>query len=102
MASIIVDNLSLTNINFSADFNNAVESAQVALQNAKRAEYDVKRVKNEADAAIAKAEGEAKAQQLQQQTLSPEVLQKLFLDKWDGHLPTYYGQGALPFLNIQK
>lgn len=100
---VIIDNLSFTNINFSGEFNAAVEQAQVAQQKAKQAEYDVQRVKNEADAAIAKARGEAEAQKQVQQSLTPELLQKLAVEKWNGVMPTYMGVGtALPFLNLNK
>lgn len=99
---IIVDSLSLTNINFSADFNTAVEQAQVAQQKAKQAEYDVQRVKNEAQSAIAQANGVAEAQKVVQQSLTPELLQKLAIEKWNGVLPPQYGSAPLPFLNISK
>src|SRR5258706_5060505 len=77
---IIAENLSLTNINFSADFNTAVEQAQVAQQKAKQAEYTVTQVKNEAQAAIAKAQGEAEAQKLKQQTLTPLLVQQQLVE----------------------
>jgi len=100
---VVIDNLSFTNINFSGDFNAAVEQAQVAQQKAKQAEYDVQRIKNEAQSAIAKANGEAEAQRQVQQSLTPELLQKLAIERWDGKLPTYMGVGtALPFLDINK
>lgn len=101
--NVIIDNLSFTNINFSAEFNAAVEQAQVAQQKAKQAEYDVQRVTNEAQAAIAKAKGEAEAQKQVQQSLTPELLQKLFIERWNGVLPSYMGVGtALPFLDLNK
>ena len=52
-----------------------MEQAQVAQQRAKQAEYEVQRVKNEAQAAIAKAQGEAEAQREVQQSLTPQLLQ---------------------------
>jgi prohibitin 1 len=97
---VVIDSLSITNINFGSEFNAAIEQAQVAQQNAKRAEYDVVRVQNEAKSAIAKATGEAEAQRLQQQSLTPELLQKMAIEKWKGEFPTYYGGGVLPFLNL--
>lgn len=79
---IVIENLSLTNINFSGEFNQAVEQAQVAQQNAKKAEYQVVQVTNEAKAAIAKAQGEAEAQKQVQQSLTPELLQKMWIEAW--------------------
>lgn len=98
---VIVENLSLTNINFSDEFNKAVEQAQTAQQEALRAQYQVQQVKNEADAAIAKAQGEANALKQVQQSLTPELLQKMAIEKWNGAFPQYWlGTGVLPFINL--
>lgn len=101
--SVIVDNLSITNINFSAQFNQAIENAQSANQDAIAAENQVKTARAKAEAAVAQAQGQADSQKLVQQTLTPEILEKLYLEKWNGILPTYVG-GGLPttFLNIGK
>ncbi len=93
---LVVDNLSLTNINFSAQFNTAVEEAQAAQQEAKKAQYQVITAQNNAQSAIAEAEGRAKAQQVVQQTLTPQILEQLWIAKWDGKLPTY-STSQLPF-----
>lgn len=97
---VIIENLSLTNINFSAEFNTAVEQAQVAQQDAKKAQYKVVQVTNEANAAIAKAKGEAEAQRQVQQSLTPELLQKMAIEKWNGALPQYSLGGSVPFIQI--
>jgi prohibitin 1 len=97
---VLVDNLSITNIQFSSEFNVAVEQAQVANQNALAAENKVRQTKAEANSAIAKATGEAEAQRLQQQTLTPQLLNKMAIEKWNGQFPQYFGGGVLPFLNL--
>lgn len=99
---VIVDGLSITNINFTADFNNAVEQAQVAQQQAKKAEYEVQVAKKEADAAVARATGQSQAQALLQQALTPELLQKMWIDKWNGNVPqTITGTGTGLFLGVK-
>lgn len=88
--NIFVDNLSITNIDFSATFNTAVEEAQAAQQQAKQAEYQV-----------ATAKAQAQANDLKQQSLTPAILEQLALQKWNGVLPAYLGNtSALPFFNI--
>lgn len=52
------------------------------------------------EAAITKAEGEAKAQQLQQQTLTDRLLRKLWIEKWKGDIPRYVGDGGNLFFQI--
>jgi len=56
-----------------------------------------------AQAAITIAEAEAKAIALKGDALrqNPNVVQMSAIEKWDGHLPTYNGGGALPFVNLQ-
>ena len=41
---------------------------------------------------------------IQSKALTPEILQKKWIDKWDGKLPQYYGGGQLPIpvLNMGK
>jgi regulator of protease activity HflC (stomatin/prohibitin superfamily) len=97
---IILSDVSIIDIKFSDEFNKAIEAKQVAEQEAKQAIFKAEQAKNDAVARVNMAEGQAKAQQLQQQALSPELLQKMAIDKWDGHFPTYMG-GTLPFLQIK-
>jgi hypothetical protein len=50
---------------------------------------------------IARAKGQAEAQRLLQSSLSPEILQKQAIEKWDGKFPVVMSSnGVLPFINI--
>lgn len=100
---ILLNDLSLVHVDFSKEFNAAIESKQVAEQQAQQAKFTADKAIQDAQAAINKAKGEAEAQQLQQQTLTPLLLQKLAIEKWSGVLPIYFGgNGPLPFLDIAK
>lgn len=92
---IIVDDLSLVNFQFSKEFTAAIEAKQVAAQQAEQAKYNVEKAKNNANAAVAEATGQAQAQALLRQNLTSEILQKQAIDKWDGKLPTYMGGGSV-------
>ncbi len=81
---IIVDDLSIVDFQFSADFAKAIELKQVAQQNAERAQFTLQQ-----------AQKDAEAQAAQKASLTPEILQKLAIEKWDGHLPTYLGQNSV-------
>jgi regulator of protease activity HflC (stomatin/prohibitin superfamily) len=70
---IIVDDVSIVNFQFSHQFTQAIEAKQVAQQQAEQALYDVQKAQNQANAAVAAAEGQAKAQELLRQTLTPEI-----------------------------
>jgi len=67
----------------------AIEQKQVAEQNAKKAQYIANQALKDAEAAVNKARGEADSQKLQQQTLTSEILQKMWIQQWNGVLPVY-------------
>ncbi|MEO1131428.1 MAG: prohibitin family protein [Cyanobacteria bacterium J06639_1] len=99
---IEVDDVSLVNFGFSQEFTKAIEAKQIAEQQAKQAEFVALRAEQEAQADINRARGQAEAQRLQRLTLTPELLQKQAIEKWDGQFPMVLGgEGALPFINIK-
>lgn len=85
---IVINDLNITNLSFSEAFNKAIEEKAVAQQQVEKAKQDLERVKVEAEQKIAQAQADAEAQKLQQQTLTDLMIKKLYLEKWDGHLPT--------------
>ncbi|KAF3890938.1 MULTISPECIES: prohibitin family protein [Nostocales] len=97
---IAVDDVSLLHIHFSQKFNEAVESKQVAAQEAKRAEFIALKASKEAEARVNLAKGEAEAHKIIRENLTPEILEKQALEKWDGKLPVIVGQGEQKLLNL--
>lgn len=87
--NIVVDDVSIVNVEFSADYNKAVEAKQVAQQEAERSRYLVEVATNEAE-----------ANRIKQSAITDQILQQKALDKWDGKLPQYWGGGALPFIKM--
>ncbi len=99
---ILVEDISITNLGFSAEFTQAIEKKQVAQQEAEQAAYSVQKAENDAKAAIAGANGRAESQRIMQDSLTPETLQRLAIDKWSGNLPLYWsGVGSPLNLPIQ-
>lgn len=74
--NIVVSDVSITNFEFGAEFNSAIESKQMAEQEAKKAEYEALRSKNLAQARINEAQGISESNKLIQQTLTPPNLRK--------------------------
>lgn len=74
---VVVDDVSITNFEFSESFAKAIEEKQVAQQNAERAKFNLEA-----------AQTDAQAQAAQAQTLSDAYLRKLAIEKWDGVMPT--------------
>jgi regulator of protease activity HflC (stomatin/prohibitin superfamily) len=98
----IVRAVSITNIQFSKEYEKAIEEKQVADQHVKKALYTKQQAEIDAERVLVTATGEAKSFKVKQEALrqSPEVIQMMAIEKWDGNLPTVMGGGAVPFLNI--
>lgn len=77
---LIVDGVSYTNLDFSSDFDAAIERSKVAQQDAIAAQNKVVQAKAEADQAVAIAQGQADAQKAQQSTLTPLFIQNKLVD----------------------
>lgn len=105
---INVVELSITDFEFSQEFNRAIESKQTAEQLALKAKRDLDRIKVEAQQKIAAAQAEAESLRIQKQVISPDLIklrqieaQMKAIDKWDGKLPNVTG-GAVPFIQVEK
>lgn len=101
---IRVVDLNIVNFSFSPEFTKAIESKQVAQQQAQQALFLVEKARNEAQAAVEEAKGNAEAQRLLAETVTPETLQRLAINKWDGKMPQYVsgGNGNIFGINLTK
>lgn len=100
---IRVVDLSITNFQYSAAFNTAIESVQVANQNIAKARQELETTKVEAEKTIAAAQASAEAQRLQQQSLSDAYLRKYAIDKWNGAMPTTVaGEGSIFSIPVKQ
>lgn len=103
-----------SNLVYPETFKKAIEAKNNAVQTALRAENDVKTAEAQAKIKIAQAEGnaqamltnakaEAEANRLKQTTLTPLLLQQMWVNKWNGKLPeTVLGQGSSTFYGLNK
>lgn len=109
--NIIVDDFSIVNFDFSAQFNAAIEGKQVAEQQALQAKNDLEKVKFEAQQSIEQAKAQAESTKLQADALanSSQVIELRKVEamlelakRWDGKLPVnIYGSAPLPFLDVK-
>ena len=108
---IDVDAVSITDFNFSEEYNRAIEAKVTAQQNAPKAENDLTRIKIEAEQKVAQAQAEARSTRSPKTANHPELLQlrtiEMMQQHWDGHLPEVYmgggqGGGALPMIDVLK
>ena len=66
-------------------------------------ENEVKVAEAQAKKLIVAAEAEKKANELRQQALTPPILEKMWIEKWDGTVPTVItGGNTSAFLDLSK
>jgi regulator of protease activity HflC (stomatin/prohibitin superfamily) len=103
--NIGVSDISLVNFGFSAEYQKAIEAKVIATQSKLQAEQDLARIEVEAKQAVAKAEGRAKAIQIETAAINSQggasYVQLKAIEKWDGKLPTTQAGGATPFINLK-
>lgn len=100
-----------SNLEYPKTFVDAINAKNNAVQQALKAENDVRTAEanakikvataqGNADALLVQAKAEAEANRLKQATLTQLLLQQQFVEKWDGKLPVY-GQVPQLFKGIQ-
>ncbi len=97
-----VDDISLVHVHFSERFGEAVEAKQIAEQEAKRAEFIALKAVREAEARVNLAKGEAESQRLIGETLTPSLLQKQAVERWNGSLPKIVSEGGVKLFDLSK
>lgn len=105
---IFIKDLNIINLEFSAEYNAAIEAKQVAEQKVKKAEQELAQAKIDAEKKIAEAQAEAETMRLQKQEITKEYLELKrieanleWIKKWNGALPeTMLGDSDV-LLNIK-
>lgn len=88
------------NFRLPAAIEKSINDKIAATQKAQQAENELATARAEAAKEVATAEGEAKANAIKQQTITPALLQMEAIKKWDGHLPQVTSSGT-PFINLK-
>lgn len=101
---ITVEMFNIVNFDFSEEFNAAVEAKQTAQQQALKAEQDLARIEVEAKQKITQAQAEAESIKLVQEALSasPDYVEYIKWNKWDGKLPTVMGGNSDLLIGIDE
>jgi regulator of protease activity HflC (stomatin/prohibitin superfamily) len=115
--SLRIANVAITDFEFSAEFNKAIELKVRAEQEALQAENEKTRRVTQAEAAAAEIKLAAGAEAFQIEVASkaraaaiareakalrgnPDLIQLRIAERWDGVLPKFTGQEGIPFINI--
>lgn len=102
----MVSNISITNHDFSDEYEKAVESKKVAEQGVEKAKAEQQKISIEAENKIKIAEFKLKEKELEAQanlveskSLTKEILKSRAIEKWNGEMPKALGSGVNTFLN---
>jgi regulator of protease activity HflC (stomatin/prohibitin superfamily) len=107
----IFNNSSVTNIEFSPSFTQAIERKVTAEQDALAQKNKLEQVKYEAEQQVVKAKAEAETISLKSQAANNEKyvslkaleVQEKAVEKWNGVLPTQMIPGStVPFINLSR
>jgi len=99
---VIITNFAITDIEFSQNFNRAVEAKVIAQQNAIQALNKTEQIKQEANQRVITATAEAQSMKIRADALTqnPKLVAWEAVQKWNGVLPVYMLSGAMPFLDV--
>jgi len=86
---LILDSVGIREINFTNEYVTAIEAKQIAAVQVETEKNKAEQAKFQKEARITQAEGQAREQELQRSTISETLLQKMWIERWDGVLPTY-------------
>ena len=99
---INTQNVVIENIDYSSQFERAIEEKQIATQDAIKAKNRTKQVEEEANQKVLAAKAEAESMRIRSQALSQNqnLVAYEAVQKWNGQLPiNMYGSAPLPFID---
>lgn len=88
-------------IKYPKSYEDAINAKNKAIQDEMRVANEVRVAEAEAKKVLVAAQAEAEANKLKQQALTPQILEKMLIEKWNGELPVY-GQVPTLFKDISK
>lgn len=104
---ILVTALNITDLNFSKEFDDAIEKKQITEQQTEQAKKELEKAKIENEKKVENAKAEAEVMKQQNKQITEETLklkelevQQKLIEKWDGKLSTYMLGDTVPFFNI--
>jgi regulator of protease activity HflC (stomatin/prohibitin superfamily) len=99
---LVLDMVGIREIMFDKTYVDAIKMKQVELVNVEVAKNQAAQEEYRKQQRITAAEGQAKEQELQRLTINDALLRKLWIEKWDGKLPTYVGGNESNLLQLPR
>lgn len=88
-------------ITYPKSYEDAINAKNMAVQQRMQVDNEVAVAKAEAEKLLVAARAEAEANKLREEALTPAILEKMWIEKWDGKLPVY-GQVPTIFKDISR
>jgi regulator of protease activity HflC (stomatin/prohibitin superfamily) len=85
---LLLDEFGIRSITFTPEYIDAIEAKQIEKERVITEENIAKQEEFRKQARITKAEGQAEEQRLQRATLTNELLMKMWIEKWNGEVPS--------------
>lgn len=97
-----VTRIEIANIDYTPEFEKAVEAKVVAIQTAEQEKNKTVQIGEQAKQRVMSAKAEAESMSIRSQALSQNkgLVEYEAVQKWDGKLPVYMLGGATPFINL--
>lgn len=107
---ILISALNITDLSFSAEFDQAVENKQIVEQQTQQAQYELEKARVENQKKVENAQADAQVMATQNAQITDNYLklkeienQKTMIDKWNGQLPTTVtGSDVSSIFNLNK
>ncbi|HEQ71758.1 MAG TPA: prohibitin family protein [Spirochaetia bacterium] len=91
---IILDEVGIREIKFTDEYVREIEAKQIEFVKIQTERNKAEQAKFQKEARITQAEAQAREQELLRQSITNDLIRKLWIDKWDGKLPTVMGSGT--------
>ena len=101
--SLHIMHIHFQDLNYSNNFERAIESKVIAEQRAQEAVNNTKRIKEEAEQKLISAKADAEAMEIKSEALAKNkgLTEYEAVQKWNGTLPRYMMGNSIPFLNLK-
>lgn len=90
---INVSEINIITMDFSAEFDAAIEAKTVAEQQVLTEQQNLEKAKVIAEQKVVEAQAEAEANRVKNESLTDKIIMNEFLSRWNGELPTVMGSG---------
>ncbi len=94
-AGLTIDSVGIREIKFSDEFVAKIEEKERSRIDVQIAEQRALAATHDKQADITKAEGQSEAQRLLRQDLTPDLVAKLWIEKWNGQMPVVTSDGNI-------